>query len=307
METNEKVHTYGVKDFRDNFLEDNQAISELFKAHCEQFFCLKIEDVNSLKHSVPPSKHFCHTLLFITSGYNELKSGFEQYITKSHEMIVVPAGQIFSIDTFNSKKTGFICQFHPDILIGKYGSRELINEFDFLKIWGKPNISFDEKESKFIYQLLNRLEIQFRESNDQNLDIIQPYIIALLSEINEVNKKSAKKDKNITASTTLTIKFKELIYNHIKKEHSVGYYASMLNVTPNHLNKSIKSVTGKSPSKWIDEIILLEAKYLLYQTKLSVSEIAFQIGYHDQSYFCRVFKKQEGITPVQYRKLIEKS
>lgn len=303
------MQTYGAKGFRDNFLEDNQAINDLFKSNSENFFCLRIEDVNQLKYPVPPSKHTCHTLLFITSGLNQIKIGFEQYITKPNEIIVIPAGQIFSIDSnsINSIKTGFICQFHPDILIGKYGNRELINDFDFLKIWGKPNITFQEKEFKFVIKLLSRLEIQFKESGDENLNIIQPYIIALLCEINDVNKKSVKENKRLTAAVTLTTNFKELIYNYIKKEHSVGYYASVLNVTPNHLNKSVKSVTGKSPSKWIDETILLEAKYLLYQTNLSVSEIAIQVGYYDQSYFSRIFKKHEGLTPVQYRKLIEKS
>lgn len=307
MKINEKIHTYGAKDFRDNFLEQNHSIRELFKSNLEQFFCLRIEDINILKYPIPPSKHLCHTLLYITSGFNEIKIGFEKYITKSHQIIVIPAGQIFSIESSNINETGFICQFHPDLLIGKYGSSELINDFDFLKIWGKLDITFQEKESKFISELLNRLEVQFRESGDKNLDIIQPYIIALLCEMNAVSIKTAIKNKKLTASFSLTIKFKELLYNNLKKEHSVCYYAKILNVTPNHLNKSIKSITGKSPGKWIDETILLEAKCLLYQTKLSVSEIAFHMGYHDQSYFSRVFKKQEGITPIEYRKLIEKS
>ncbi|EIA08616.1 hypothetical protein [Flavobacterium frigoris] len=69
MKINEKVHTYGAKDFRDNFLEQNHSIGELFKSNSEQFFCLRIEDINVLKYPVPPSKHFCHTLLYITSGF----------------------------------------------------------------------------------------------------------------------------------------------------------------------------------------------------------------------------------------------
>ncbi|HEX8017264.1 MAG TPA: helix-turn-helix domain-containing protein, partial [Flavobacterium sp.] len=296
------------KDFRDKFLVNHEVVDDLFKFNPDHFFCLKLEDVNDyFKYSVPPSKHICHTFLFITSGENKVKIGFEEYVTKANEAVIVAANQVFSIDTENSKKTGFICQFHPDILIGKYGNREIINDFDFLKLWGQPNISFHEKEMHFILQLLSRLEVQYRESGMANLDIIQPYLITLLCEINDVAKKTIKENKNITAPMALTNKFKELLYTHIKKEHSVGFYASILNVTPNHLNKSLKNVTGKSSAKWIDETILLEAKYLLYQTNLSVSEIALQVGYYDQSYFSRIFKKQEGITPVQYRKMIEKS
>lgn len=303
-EKNEPIRTYSGKDFRDTFLESENTIEHLFKSNSEHFFCLRIEDVNQLKFPVPPSKHICHTVLFITSGIHKLKVGSEEYTTNANEMVVVPAGQIYAIDFMSKNITGIICQFHQDILIGKYGNREMINEFDFLKIWGNPAIAFQKQEAGFISNLLNRLLIEYTETGSKNLEIIQSYLITLLFEI---NKNAIKTNKVHTAATTLTTKFKELIYLHIKTQHKVSYYASMLNVTPNHLNKSIKSVTGKSPTKWIDETILLEAKYLLYQTNLTINEIAIQVGHYDQSYFSRIFKKHEGITPIEYRKMIEKS
>jgi AraC family transcriptional activator of pobA len=304
VQTTENVKTYSPQGFRDKFLENDSSKDSLFKSNSEHFFCLKLEEISQLKFPVPPSKHICHTLLFIKSGIHKIKIGFEEYTTQSNEIIVIPAGQIFSIDSINDEITGFICQFHPEILIGKYGNLEMINDFDFLKIWGKPDLGFENKEAQFIMQLLNRLQIEYTESDLTNLDIIQSYLIALLCEI---NKNTLRTDKKGTAATVLTTKFKELIYAHIKLQHQVNYYASMLNVTPNHLNKSIKSVTGKSATKWIEESILLEAKYLLYQTNLSVNEIAMQVGHYDQSYFSRIFKKNEGVTPIQYRKMIDKS
>lgn len=300
----EDIKTYGAKDFRDKFLESENTIEHLFKSNSEHFFCLRIEDVNQLKFPVPPSKHICHTILFITSGIHKLKVGSEEYTTKANEMVIVPAGQIHSIDFMSKKITGIICQFHQDILIGKYGNREMINEFDFLKNWGNPAIAFQKREAGFVSNLLNRLLIEYTETGSTNLEIIQSYLITLLFEI---NKNAVKTNKSLTAATTLTTKFKELIYLHIKTRHQVSYYASMLSITPNHLNKSIKSVTGKSATKWIDETILLEAKYLLYQTNLTINEIAMQVGHYDQSYFSRIFKKHEGITPIEYRKMIEKS
>jgi AraC family transcriptional activator of pobA len=304
LKTADKVKTYNPQSFRDRFLEKDNSKDFLFKTNSEQFFCLKLEEINQLKFPVPPSKHICHTLLFIKSGTHKVKIGFEEYTTQSNEIIVIPAGQIFSIDSLNSEIKGFICQFHPEILIGKYGNREMINVFDFLKIWGKPNLSFQNKESQFIMQLLNRLQVEYSESGLTNLEIIQSYLIALLCEI---NKNALKTDNSRTAATVLTAKFKELIYADLKEQHQVNYYASMLNVSPNHLNKSIKSVTGKSPTKWIEESILLEAKYLLYQTNLNISEIAMLVGHYDQSYFSRIFKKCEGVTPIQFRKMIDKS
>jgi AraC family transcriptional activator of pobA len=304
VHTSDKLETYSPQGFRDRFFENGNTKYPLFKSNSEHFFCLKLEEINQLKFPVPPSKHICHTLLFIKSGIHKVKIGFEEYTTLSNEIIVIPAGQIFSIDSINTEITGFICQFHPNLLIGRYGNREMINDFDFLKIWGKPDRSFLNNEFQFIIQLLNRLQVEYTESGITNLDIIQPYLIALLCEI---NKNALKTDKNGTAAMVLTTRFKELIYAHLKQEHQVSYYASMLNVSPNHLNKSIKFVTGKSPAKWIEESILLEAKYLLYQTNLSISEIAMLVGHYDQSYFSRIFKKNVGLTPIEFRKMIDKS
>lgn len=306
METtlNEEIKTYGAKGFRDKFLGLENPTHQLFKTNSDHFFCLKIEEMMQLQYPVPPSKHDCHTLIFITSGQHIIKLGFEECVTVPNEIIVVPAGKIFSIEHINARHRGYICQFHPDILIGKYGNRDMINDFDFLKMSGNPKITIPEKDTLFIRNLLDRLEVEYLEAEKINLDFIQSYLMALFC---EMNRSAVKTPKGGTAAAVLTAKFKELIYPNIKTNHQVNYYASLLNVTPNHLNKSVKAITGKAATTWIDETILLEAKYLLYQTNLSVSEIAMQVGHEDQSYFSRFFRKHESMSPVQYRKMIDKS
>jgi len=302
--TVENVKTYGAKSFRDKFLGEENPIHLLFNSNSDHFFCLEIEDVMRLQYTVPPSKHSCHTMIFVTSGGHKMKLGYEEHLTIANEIMVVPAGHIFSISEIDMKQTGYICQFHPDILIGKYGSRDMINEFDFLKISGNPKIKLSPEDVPAVTNVLERLKLEFLTRESVNLNIVQAYLIALFY---EMNKKNVKTTKSISAAEVLTGRFKELIHANIKTQHQVTFYASQMNITPNHLNKAVKTVTGKSATKWIDETILLEAKYLLFQTTLSVSEIAMQVGHEDHSYFSRFFKKHEGISPVQYRKMIDKS
>lgn len=84
-------------------------------------------------------------------------------------------------------------------------------------------------------------------------------------------------------------------------------YARLLHITPNHLNKTVKQLTGKTPTRWIDETLVLEAKMLLYQTGLSIGQVAEDIGMQDPSYFSRMFKKYEGVTPLAFRKMMQMS
>lgn len=302
--TAEKIKTYEAKGFRDKFLGENNPMHLLFKSNSDHFFCLKTEEMTKLQYPVPPSKHSCHTLIFVESGVHKMKVGYEEYETVANEIIMVPAGQIFSLDNIHSTHYGFICQFHPDVLIGKYGNREMLNDFDFLKISGNPKITLDPEDVPAVTTVLERLKREYSETTTANLNIVQSYLIALFY---EMNKNSVKTSKSISAAEVITGKFKELIHHNIKKHHQVNYYASLLNVTPNHLNKCVKTVTGKSAVKWIDDNILLEAKYLLFQTTLSISEIAIEVGHEDQSYFSRFFKKHTGNSPIQYRKMIDKS
>nr|WP_294779950.1 helix-turn-helix domain-containing protein [uncultured Flavobacterium sp.] len=300
----EKIKTYEAKGFREKFLGEDNPIHLLFKSNSDHFFCLEIEEIMHMQHPVPPSKHSCHTLIFITSGQHTMKLGYQEFTTTDNEIIVIPAGQIFSLDNVNNIHNGYICQFHPDVLIRRYGSRELLNEFDFLKISGNPKIKLASEDTGAIINILGRLKKEYSETTIADLNIVQSYLITLFY---EMNKNAEKTSKSISAAEAITTKFKELIHDQIKTQHQVNFYSSLLNVTPNHLNKCVKTVTGKSAVKWIDDSILLEAKYLLFQTTLSVGEIASEVGFEDQSYFSRFFKKLEGISPIRYRKLIDKS
>jgi len=104
-----------------------------------------------------------------------------------------------------------------------------------------------------------------------------------------------------SAAEILTHRFMQAIKQHILKERSISFYADFLNVSPNHLNKCIKESTGKPASEHISDMILLEAKVMLKQTAHNISEIAIILGFENISYFTRVFKKHNGVTPKDYR------
>lgn len=84
---------------------------------------------------------------------------------------------------------------------------------------------------------------------------------------------------------------------------SASEYAAQLSVHVNHLNSAVKESTGKTTTQLISERILKEAKILLKFSNWNVSEIAFALGYNEVTHFSNFFKKQTGISPVQFRKI----
>lgn len=95
--------------------------------------------------------------------------------------------------------------------------------------------------------------------------------------------------------------FRKLLPDNFKTEKSPSAYAAMLNISGSYLNEAVNAVTGLPVSYWIIHEVMLEAKRLLYYTQLTVKEIAHQLGYDDHTYFSRLFKNAEDITPLAFR------
>lgn len=276
----------------------------MLKPDFGKFFIVKVEEMISLmKLPVPPSRATGHSIIHLTNGDATMTIGSKDYTIYKDEILVVQAGQVFSFKSHDINK-GYLINFHNDFLIGKFCNNELIKEFEFLNIWGNSVVKFEAEISEFVLQLFKRLYYEYSKNGLRNLDIIHPYLMTILAEIKNVYKPPF--ESNNISALEITKKFQELLFDNFKTKQLVTDYADMLHISPNHLNKCVKKITSKSPTKWIDEVIILEAKVLLYQTGVSISDIASELGFFEQSYFSRLFKKYEGITPLEFRKRIEK-
>jgi AraC-like DNA-binding protein len=303
MDESAAITLYDPEHFTTKYMPSPELASRL-KGDVNKFLIIRVEDMyRHVTRPVPATRATIHSMLFLRSGTATMKIGSDTYTIRPGQVLIVPAGQVFS---FGEKdvNTGYLCSFHDDFLIGKFSS-ERLKDFEFLRIWGNPRIDLDGQTSQFIDHLFSRILLDYEETGLANLDIIQPYLITLLCEINRAYTPMSASTH--TSAVRLTNRFKELLFSHVRTYRRVTDYATLLHITPNHLNKIVKSITGKSPTKWIDEAIVLEAKVLLSQRTVSISTVAAEVGFTDQAYFTRLFKKQEGITPTAFRQMIEMS
>jgi AraC family transcriptional activator of pobA len=299
------IKTFTTNEFMNRFMKPAPALNKLVKPDYGRFFITKVQDLIKMSQvPVPPARSTTHIIIYLTSGVATMRIGFHPVRIRKNECLVVPAEQVFSYDKYEVN-TGYIAVFDSNFLVGKLGSNELVKEFDFLNIWGNPVIQPGRKTAPYIDHTLQRVFADYAANGLSNRNIIQSYFLAFLCELQSAYKPLSN-SKSKTA-IHLTNRFKELLHQNIRTKHLVTEYAGMLHVSANHLNKTIKATTRKSTSRWIDETLIIEAKVLLFQTNNSINEIAAELGIHDQSYFSRLFKKYEGMTPLEFRKMIEKS
>ena len=95
--------------------------------------------------------------------------------------------------------------------------------------------------------------------------------------------------------------FVSLVHEHCASQREVSFYADKLCISTKYLTGICKAVTGDSAKKIIDDFAILEIKVLLQSTELTVQEIADRLGFPDQSYLGRYFKRHEGMSPKEYQ------
>ena len=285
---------------RERFLTKNESWNERFKANFNQFIVSQLEESwPVIKLPLPPSRTSNHALILVTAGRADLTIGHQRFNVSAQDLVIVPALQIFTIHAIREDAVGFMCFFSQELLLNAANDAD----FDFLKLTGHPFVTLSVQQTNYIKNIFDRLIIEYSDNGAAKTDLIHPYLVALLGEIDRayVGTTATKTD----AGDRLVQRFMDLLTTQVRANRVVSHYANQLSVSPNHLNKVIKSRTGKSPSVWIDERVVLETKVLLFQSNLSVAQIADEMGFGDQSNFGKLFRKYAGVSPTDFRRMID--
>ncbi|WP_020599466.1 helix-turn-helix domain-containing protein [Spirosoma panaciterrae] len=281
---------------RELFLIRDASWGDRFKENFNQFIIAPLEySWPIIKLPLPPSRTSNHALFMVERGQVDITIGHQAYTLRPNDLVIVPALQIFTLHSIWPDSVGFISFISQELLLGAGNN----SDFDFLKLTGNPYIPLSDRQVQFVNALLNRLAVEYQENGATKPELIRPYLLALFAEIDRayVGPMAIHTD----VGERLVQRFMDLLTTRIRETRLTSQYADWLAVSPNHLNKVVKNRTDKSPSVWIDERVVLEAKVLLVQTELTVAQIAYEMGFPDQSSFGKLFRKYTDLTPTQFR------
>lgn len=122
-----------------------------------------------------------------------------------------------------------------------------------------------------------------------------------LSILSESVKAKEKESNKVKREEVYFKQFISLLSEYHQKERSVSFYAEKMKVAPKYLSTIIKKVTMRTPSDWIDNMVIVEAKNMLKYSDLNIQEIANNMNFPNQSFFGKYFKQRTGMTPSEYR------
>ena len=247
-----------------------------------------------------------YSLIWVKEGIGKLKTNFSEYNFEKNSLFSFAPYQPFMLSSTSVK--GVAIYFHSDFFcIHKHQTEVTCNGVLFNNIYQKPFFRVDEKLEDTLDKVIGLIKTEIQRPGLAQYELLISFMKIFL--ISASRAKAQQQPESIPLPTSRREPFilqnlKEAIEKDFRSKHTPQDYAILLNISSNALARIAKTHFNKTLTNLITERIIIEAKRELYLTNKSVKEVAYELGYDDEYYFSRFFKKNVNISPQAYRETV---
>jgi len=248
----------------------------------------------------PHAHRDLHQLLLICSGAGEMLAETLRQSFCAPALLIVPAGVVHGF-AFEQETDGYVITL-ADTLLRDIAHKEPL----FRTLFAAPRRGSLEADLLHFQELADGVPKLRRElvwSAPASASAATARLTTLLvSAVRALHQPQEPDSAASNARAALVARLREKMEKHLREGLSVAQYARALSVTPARLRAACVEVTGRPPTRVLEERLLLEAKRNLTYTNMTVAEIAYDLGFTDPAYFSRFFSKNAGESPAAFRR-----
>lgn len=271
------------------------------------------ENMTTVVSKIPPFKHDFYAIAIKIEGTGKAITGDYTNFPKGATLFFNTPFQLLSWDIAPNWK-GYYVMFSKEFIAHSKYLQNLLSDFSFLKIDNSTPFSVAPEEVSRLLRIYEDIYLENNTIQNDTNAILETQVLVLLNYVKrffnqQVSQVEAQKAFR-KADVHLLSRFQVLIETSFfdtstvtKKTHSPSFYAEILAVHPNHLNATVKQITGHTAKQHIHNHLVRLAKSSLLQTQKSIKEIAYRLHFDSPNNFSSFFKKQTGKTPNQFRKV----
>jgi AraC family transcriptional activator of pobA len=250
---------------------------------------------------------------FYMFAFKKMKSGVMLYGRTKYDhdngsLFFAKPRQVMEVRDVLLEEDGFLLFVHEDFLNGHSLHGE-VKKYGYFEYEISEALFLSPKEEEIIKDITNKIEVEIQNNQDTySREIILSHIDSFLRYSQRFYRRQFINRNELSGKTVS--KFNDLLRDHFEKQNfrdkglpSVADMASQLNLSPRYLSDMLKQETGKTAMDLIHIYLISEAKNLLKIHDQNVSEVAYSLGFENLPYFSRLFKKEVGVSPNQYRKV----
>lgn len=259
-------------------------------------------------------KHFIfnygvYALYLKNTKCGDIRYGKQTYDYQEGTITSFAPGQVTEVEVLEGVKPDALgVLFHPDLIKGTSLAQEM-KSYTFFSYSSAEALHVSEEERKLISDCLARIKMELQRPADKlSKRLIASHIRLLLDYCMRFYERQFA-TRSVANRDVLT-KFETLLDDYFQSDipqtdglPTVKYFADRVFLSPNYFGDLIKKETGRSAQEYIQDKIIDLAKDMIAGTGKTVSQIAYELGYQYSQHFNRIFKKNVGYTPNEYRKM----
>ena len=247
------------------------------------------------------NRFYCVALKREAKG--KIRYGQQHYDYDKGVLSFTAPNQVQQLDLQNMEcGSGYLLIFHPDFL-SQHPLANSIHHYGFFDYAVNEALHLSAEEEDDLITILHKIDKECQHIDKHTQDIILTQIESLLKYSNRFYERQFLTRKN--NNSDLLTRFEQLINDYFNSDApgllTVQYVAAQMNLSPNYLSDLLRVHTGKNTQQHIHEKLIAKAKEKLSTTSLSVSEIAYALGFEHAQSFSTLFKKKTNLSPLEFR------
>jgi len=165
-------------------------------------------------------------------------------------------------------------------------------------------LAFDSGAMGPLLSLLQQIADEFRQEAHGRAALVEWLVRAALLRVARAHLAATQSDQGARGRGRAErfAAFRKLVEDHYREHWPLARYAASLKITEGRLNRLARHMAGTSAAELVQQRLLLEARRRLIHVAAPVAQIAYELGYQDPAYFCRIFKRRVGLTPSVFRR-----
>ena len=264
----------------------------------------RLEEFSDLSQFDHLQRRNYYSIILLNGSSYELTVDFQGYPLQGNQMVCLAPYQPFMI-TSEEKCHGHMLNFHPDFFCTYRHQNEIATEgILFNNFHSLPY--FTILEQSLFLNLIDHISKEMDRDSIAQHEVLVSFLKVFLIESVRQKKQFDQKlvPRTSDAKSEILQNLVDAIESNYYKLHSPQEYANELCVSAKTLAGIVKKYLNQTPSSLISNRIIIEAKRELYLTSKPIKLIAAFLGYDDEFYFSRFFKKKVGVSPDIYRKTV---
>ena len=288
---------YNLQEYYNKFGKEH--LNEVWngKIACAYFNSTRAWTTNEMTESLN-----CYSFSLITQGEMTLMNGNNQLsFSKNDIYTYYPGSLIRIIDVSDDFKD--ICLFVDEQMThSAQAFRNLLKASMIpLSQFGKSKLSLTRDDASRVHSVMMLISEYISQTLSLKNEILEMLYSVFIDDLISIQAFEKTRFSISKQSEEIFISFYALLQQNYIEQHNIGFYADSLNITTTYLSRIVKAISGRTVMEYINEMLAIEATWLIKSTNLTVAQIADRLNFSTSAAFDKFYKRMRGCSPLTLR------